>query len=338
MQQKYDMVFPIKKLRFISEATDELRRRIVAQKEREVILHKWRILKKNKVSKAEIESVLEVSLATLYRWNKSSMPCSKRPKNVRKPMWTIGLETKVRQLRVEHPLYGKDKIHNILEREGVITSVSTVGRILAKLKSNKQILACHQVSGIKKHRKSKKKERYAKRLPAGKKSIGIGDLVQIDHLQTKVGEKVYRHFNAWDKLSKHNVGGVYSNATSYCAAKFLEELIKESPFDIKSIQVDGGSEFMKDFETACKDKEIELFVLPPNSPKLNGGVERINRTWREEFYDFYDDLPENILQLNSRLKQDQHFYNNQRPLRALDCLTPIEYIYRNLNEENYHMY
>lgn len=44
---------------------------------------------------------------------------------------------------------------------------------------------------------------------------------------------------------------------------------------------------MKDFEQARKDKGIKLFVLPPRSPKLNGGVERINQTWRTEFYNFF---------------------------------------------------
>ncbi len=38
------------------------------------------------------------------------------------------------------------------------------------------------------------------------------------------------------------------------------------PFAIKSIQVDGGSEFIKDFEQLCVDLSvdlsIELYVLP----------------------------------------------------------------------------
>ena len=45
------------------------------------------------------------------------------------------------------------------------------------------------------------------------------------------------------------------------------------PFSIKAVQVDGGSEFMADFETACQKSGIKLFVLPPHSPKLKGHVE-----------------------------------------------------------------
>jgi len=47
------------------------------------------------------------------------------------------------------------------------------------------------------------------------------------------------------------------------------------------VQVDGGSEFYGDFEEACKELGIRLFALPPRSPKLNGVVERLNRTFRD---------------------------------------------------------
>ncbi len=44
------------------------------------------------------------------------------------------------------------------------------------------------------------------------------------------------------------------------------------------IQVDGGSEFMGDFEDECAERKPPLKVLPPHSPELNGVVERTNRT------------------------------------------------------------
>ena len=56
------------------------------------------------------------------------------------------------------------------------------------------------------------------------------------------------------------------------------------PDPVKAIQIDGGSEFMAEFEQACADKNLPLYVLPPRSPKLNGAVERCNGAWRYEFY------------------------------------------------------
>ena len=39
------------------------------------------------------------------------------------------------------------------------------------------------------------------------------------------------------------------------------------------------------FEQECKVRGIRLFVLPPRSPKLNGRVERAQRTHRQEYYE-----------------------------------------------------
>ena len=37
----------------------------------------------------------------------------------------------------------------------------------------------------------------------------------------------------------------------------------------------------------AKERGVEFFYLPPKSPKLNPNVERVNRTWREDFYDLW---------------------------------------------------
>ena len=39
------------------------------------------------------------------------------------------------------------------------------------------------------------------------------------------------------------------------------------------------------FERECQQRGIKLFVLPSRSPKLNGHVERAQRTHTEEFYE-----------------------------------------------------
>jgi len=58
--------------------------------------------------------------------------------------------------------------------------------------------------------------------------------------------------------------------------------LDNAQFQVKAIQVDGGSEFMAEFESECARLGLALYVLPPRSPKLNGCVERLNRTFRNE--------------------------------------------------------
>ena len=53
---------------------------------------------------------------------------------------------------------------------------------------------------------------------------------------------------------------VPSRATAATATHFLHKLVSRMPFPVKAIQVDGGSEFMADFEGACQGRGIKLFI------------------------------------------------------------------------------
>jgi len=102
---------------------------------------------------------------------------------------------------------------------------------------------------------------------------------------------------------------------------FLEYLERKFPFKIKAIQIDGGSEFKKHFEKACQERGILLFLLPPSSPKLNGHVERANRTHREEFYEV-EEIELKLEDHNKQLEEWEYVYNHIRPHQLLDYLTP----------------
>lgn len=89
-------------------------------------------------------------------------------------------------------------------------------------------------------------------------------------------------------VSRWDVLEVHTRATATAAAAFLDAIQARMSFPVRAIQVDGGSEFKAAFECACQERGIRPFVLPPRSPKLNGHVERAQRTHREEFYEVWD--------------------------------------------------
>jgi transposase InsO family protein len=99
------------------------------------------------------------------------------------------------------------------------------------------------------------------------------------------------------------------------------------PFSVDGIQVDGGSEFMAEFETECEKRKIKLYVLPPRSPKLNGGVERCNGAWRYEFY-ACTELTGSVAELNPLIDEWQETYNFVHPHGALSGLPPAQYLLR----------
>jgi transposase InsO family protein len=153
-----------------------------------------------------------------------------------------------------------------------------------------------------------------------------GDLIQLDtmHLSPLPGVE-RRQFTATDVVSRTCVLGVRGSATAGTATAFLDELDARMPFPVRAIQVDGGSEFMAEFETACAARQVALFVLPPHSPKRNGRVERANGTSRREFWELYDGELE-LPPLQAALRAWEHEDNHVRPHQALGYQTPAEFL------------
>ena len=154
----------------------------------------------------------------------------------------------------------------------------------------------------------------------------MGERVQIDHMTVTKNGICFKHFQAWDRCSKFIDTAIFSNAKSSSAKKFLLDFVRNAPYKILSIQVDGGSEFMAEFEEACEELHIPLIVLPPKKPEYNGGVERGNRIFREEFYNRSDLLEDSVRGIQAELRKALTKYNSYRPHRNLQGLTPLQYI------------
>lgn len=248
---------------------------------------------------------------------------SHRPQKPRQATWSGELERRVLQLREQFPRWGKDKLVVLLQREGTVVSTSMVGRILKRLKDTGRLIEPLPERRRRKHHFARP---YAIRKPRGYRVREPGDLVEVDTVDLRpLPGVVLKHFTGRDIVSRWDILGVYRRATANTASQYLDELLARAPFTIKAIQVDGGSEFKAQFEAACQERGIRLFVLPPSSPKLNGCVERGNRTHREEFYEVYD-LEWAAQKLRPDLLNWEVIYNTVRPHQSLGYLTPQEYI------------
>ena len=136
---------------------------------------------------------------------------------------------------------------------------------------------------------------------------------------------VWKHFTGRDVVSRWDVLQAHTRATAATATQFLDSLQQRMPFPIRAVQVDGGSEFAAEFEQACQQRGLRLFVLPPRSPKLNGAVERAQRTHTEEFYQVNDCSLE-MAALNRELRAWEKTYNTVRPHQSLGYLTPLQFL------------
>jgi putative transposase len=280
-----------------------------------------------------------ISPETFYRWKRRYNPnrlsslesLSSRPRHLRQPTWSIELANLVLKLREENPRWGKEKLAELLHGDGWQVSVSMVGRILKHLK-DRGVLREPVYTSVSAGKRQKRRP-YAIRKPKGHLVRQAGDLVQVDTLDIRpLPGVVLKHFTAHDVISKWNVINVFSRATSANAANFLDIIQQRMPFTVKAIQVDGGSEFEASFEEKCRQQNIKLFVLPPRSPKLNGGVERAHRTHTEEFYEVTDS-DFSITDLRPRLLHWELRYNTIRPHQSLKYLTPYKFIQKQKNKK-----
>jgi len=282
------------------------------------------------VSHKAAQEISGISRATYFRYkkrlkelDKGVIPPHKKPKNLRKSKIKQEDKDLILKIRRENLTYGKAKIAVILKRDhdGKL-SESSVGRVLKEFMEKGIIQKSLSALRQKKKRNFKK---HAQRWEYGMKAKAIGEFVQIDHMTVTKNGISFKHFQAWDPISKTIIAEVYSDATSRSAKKFLKKVVETIGFSIKSIQVDGGSEFMLDFEEECKEQNIPLYVLPPRKPKYNGGVERGNRIFREEFYARNDILADSIVAMRIELAKSVEKYNTFRPHKRLNGRTPKEY-------------
>jgi len=272
-----------------------------------------------------------ISRATLYRWLKRFDPKdlislreqSRRPRRVRRPIWSRQLVGAVKELREEYPRWGKDKLVVLVRGQGHEASTSTVGRVLRHLKQRGELKEPKRRS-ISAKRRSRRP--YGVRKPGDYRVERPGDLVQVDTLDIRPFPWItLKQFTARDVVSRWDVIEARRRATATTAKEFIETLEQRMPFRVKALQVDGGSEFYSDFEEECQRRRIRLFVLPPKSPKLNGCVERAHRTHTEEFYEVYE-VPWNVTELNPKLQKWEYVYNCIRPHQALNYRTPLQFL------------
>jgi len=273
-----------------------------------------------------------ISRQTLYRWKRRYDPQnlrtleagSHRPQRRRRPTWTPEQAEGVRRLREQYPRWGKDKLAVLLHRQGWPVSVSMVGRILASLRQ-RGVLSAPLLLRVKRRRGTAGRP-WALRKPRDYAVAQPGDLVQLDTLDLRPAPGVVlKQFTARDVVSRWDVIEVHRRATSTAASLFLDTLQRRLPFPLRALQVDGGSEFAAVFEQACRQRGVRLFVLPPGSPKLNGRVERANRTHTEEFYELTP-CSLSIAELNRELQAWERTYNTVRPHQSLGYLTPQQFL------------
>ena len=260
----------------------------------------------------------DVPRSTYYRWKKKydeegrSGLYRKKPIAHNQPHKTPPeVIEKILELRKEYQI-GALRIKYYLDRyHGIQISESTVTRVLR----------AHGMERLPKTapRRSIQTKRYAKTVP--------GHHVQVDvkflNLKDKQGKIVKRYqYTAIDDATRIRALQIYPKHNQDCAIKSIDYVIAKFPFRISTIRTDRGHEFQVRFHCHVEDQGMRHVYIKPGKPQLNGKVERSHRTDQAEFYQllsYTDDVD-----LNSKLKLWENFYNYDRPHISHNGKTPYE--------------
>ena len=257
------------------------------------------------------------------------VPQSTTPKTKRQMETDLRIVNFISKQRQDHYRLGKEKIKPLLDEYcqglGIETiAESTIGKVIKRnrfffSKSNYKIYHTPKV-GYKS---------LVKRLRV-KKAFSDYGYVQMDTIE-RIDHGIKQYFYcAIDTKSKFALTLNYKRKTSINTVNFFNRFKRICPIKIKSIQTDNGSEFLGDFENyLTKNKLIHHFTYP-RCPKINGCVERYNRTVQEEFIDpNLSLLVGDIAEFNHQLADYLIWYNCQRPHKTLDLKSPLQHLIKN---------
>ena len=180
-----------------------------------------------------------------------------------------------------------------------------------------------------------------------------GERVQIDvkyvpmeclgtEFRQKHPELRLYQYTAIDEYSRYRILGGYLEHDTYASSLFLCQVVsrfKALGIEVECVQTDNGLEFTKQFlakrannhsmfEATAHKLGIRLKRIKPHTPKHNGKVERSHREDQKLFYSEMIRLNHLIIDIDDykrRLKRHQDKTNN-RPMRPLGFLSPIEYL------------
>lgn len=256
-------------------------------------------------------------VATFARWwrlwrrygNRTLIPGSHRPRHCPTALPGAVLDVVRAAHRTEG--LGVTRLHAQLTQTGHITcSRSSVYRLLRR-------------AGALMRRPRRPKpvwQRYAKAHPGERAQMDLKYLPQGRFPLTLI-----------DDCSRLVAATVLQRRTSAAVATALPRLLQALPFRLRCLQTDNGPEFGQTLTHLLQRQGIRHAHIRPRTPRLNGKVERVQRTMQEELWDGVPpgDLPtwEQALQAYPR------YYNTQRLHSALGYSPPFVYAMTRLPQQ-----
>ena len=285
-------------------------------------------------------AAFDVGRDTVWIWKKrlkdnhnsiaSLIPTPTTPRTKRTMLVQLKVVAYIRSLREKHVRLGKEKIKPLLDgycqKENLPTiKESTIGKVIKRNNFffQKSGRIYHNPNSKWARNKLKKKKRDRVKKPPKPTSFGY---IEMDTVIKFVdGMKMY-FLTAIDVKLKFAFSLPYTTLNSRNTVDFFKKLQFVYPIKITTVQTDNGLEFLAEFEEYLNKQRIPHVFIYPRCCRINGTIERFNRTIQEEFIDENLNIIFDPKLFSSKLMEYLVFYNTQRVHKSLGLKTPLGYL------------
>lgn len=281
----------------------------------------------------------DVGRRTLFAWKRKLTegrgkleylnPGSRRPKVVRKRLWSVAIIEEIKRLRYDHPNLGKEKLHPLLatfckQKRLPCPKIRTIGRLIVDLGGLR--IAPQRITGT--GRITKINRQKSERKPHGFEARYPGHCVAFDTFEEHINGSRRYVITFVDLYTRFGFALGTTSHASLAASEFFEIVRKIFPFPFAYVLTDNGSEFKKHFGEAIRSLHLTHYKTRPKTPKQNAHCERFNRTVQEEYANYHrGELLVDIPAFNRGLAEWSLWYNTKRVHFAFDNkLSPMQFM------------
>lgn len=257
------------------------------------------------------------------------VPDSTAPRGVRRSVVDPKIVDYIKSQREFVPRMSKKKLKPLLDaycRENNLLTVSeaTIGRIISRnnLFYYKTGRVYHNPASKWAQNKTKSKKNRIKYAPKPE-TLGY---IQADTVEKIIDGIRWYMYQAIDVKGKSALSLTYKHLNSVNTVDFFKKFQTLIPYKIHTVQTDNGKEFLKQFRVYLEKQNIKHIFIYPRMSKIQGVVERFNRTIQEDFIDPNLHLIYNQKAYNQRLAKYLIYYNCQRVHESLGNMTPTDYL------------
>jgi transposase InsO family protein len=201
---------------------------------------------------------------------------------------------------------GAEVLHELLRRDGIAVSLSSVKRTLRR-------------EQLTYPSKWKKWHRY----PPRPHAESPGMLVEIDTIHDGAPEERLYLYTLLDVASRWAYAIPSLRITTHRSLRFVEAARAHAPFSFTTLQSDNGPEFSKWFTQRVTERGMAHRHSRVRMPNDNAHLERFNRTIQEECI---ARIPRSLRSWRRELPEYLAWYNEKRPHLALQMKSPVEKI------------